>query len=259
MAIKWAKVIIVTSVKGGVGKTSTVLNLAGIYAGMDKKVLVIDMDLSSSTIALSLNLDVKKDLFYLAEDINNNRFSNVEDYLIKYSDNINILAAPKDPRLENKISSRYLKLILGKVNSVYDVIILDTIHHMSKYTLTCMDNSDWILYLMSNDPYDLKNMKSMISILKDMGKTNYKVVLNESINHNNKIFTKYDIRNIIKNEIDFVIPSSFYIKNYHKYIIDGKIVTMDSKVRVVNKKAIEVFNDLAKSLLEDNTDVKDKK
>ena len=168
MAIKKAKVITITSVKGGVGKTTTVLNLAGVYASMGKKVLIIDMDLSSGAIALSLNLDVQKDLFYLAEDLNNGRFQDIENYLLHYSDKIDVLASPKDPRLENRISSDYLNLILGKVVSMYDVILMDTIHHMSLHTLNCMDHSDWIVYLMSNDPMDLKNMKSMISVLKNM-------------------------------------------------------------------------------------------
>ena len=38
------KVITVSSVKGGVGKTTMVLNLAGIYCGLNKKVLIIDLD-----------------------------------------------------------------------------------------------------------------------------------------------------------------------------------------------------------------------
>ncbi|HIT11805.1 MAG TPA: ParA family protein [Candidatus Pelethosoma merdigallinarum] len=252
MAIKKAKVITITSTKGGVGKTTTVLNLAGMYATMKKKVLIIDMDLSSSAIALSLNLEVSKDLFYLSEDIENGRFKEISDYLLHYQEHIDILAAPRDPRLESKISSDYLPLILGKVISMYDVILMDTIHHMSLHTLNAMDHSDWIVYLLSNDPMDLKNMKSMVAILKDMNRTNFKIVLNESIDHRTHYFSKYDIKNIIKDNIDYTIPSSFYIKNIHRYLLDGKIPTLDSKFRLGNKKGMDHFKKLALSLLKDD-------
>ena len=54
--MKRAKVITITSVKGGVGKTTTLLSLAGIYAISGKKVLIIDADLYSSSISLCLDL-----------------------------------------------------------------------------------------------------------------------------------------------------------------------------------------------------------
>lgn len=256
MAIKKAKIITVTSVKGGVGKTTTVLNLAGTYAKMNKKVLVIDYDLSNSAIALSLNLDVTKDIFYLSEDLNNNRFGQIENYILNYTNNIDVLAAPKDPRLENKIGVRYLPLILGKVNTLYDVVLIDTTHHMGIHTLTCMDNSDWIIYVMSNDPMDIKNMKSMVYILKDMGRDNFKIILNESIDHRTHFFSKYDIKNIMKDNIDYTIPRDFYLKNIHRYVLDGKILTLDSKLRLKNKKTMSHFDKLATSLLKDPVDSK---
>ncbi len=249
MAIKKAKVITVTSVKGGVGKTTTLLNLAGTYAMMGKKVLIIDYDLSSSSVALSLNLDVSKDIFYLSEDLNNNRFHRIEDYLISYQEHIDVLAAPKDPRLENKIATRYLSLILGKVNTLYDVVLIDTTHHMGKHTLTAMDHSDWLVYVISNDPTDVKNMKSMVSILKDMKKDNFKIVLNESIDRRTNYLSKYDIKNIMKDNIDYTIPANFYLKNIHRYVLDGKILTLDSKLQLTQKKAMKHFKKIADALL----------
>ena len=50
----------------------------------------------------------------------------------------------------------------------YDVIIIDTNHILSEMNLVVMDASDMILYVISNDPVDIKNMKTMVSILKDM-------------------------------------------------------------------------------------------
>ena len=55
MAIKKGKSFCVFSAKGGVGKTTTVLNLAGTYEKLNKKVLIIDLDLSGGSIAVALN------------------------------------------------------------------------------------------------------------------------------------------------------------------------------------------------------------
>ena len=66
MPIKEAKLITIASVRGGTGKTTTALNLAATYSLMNKKVLILDYDLYSGGIALSLNVDINSDLYKLA-------------------------------------------------------------------------------------------------------------------------------------------------------------------------------------------------
>ena len=114
-----------------------------------------------------------------------------------------------------------------------------------------MDASDEILYIVTNDPMDLKNMRSMVSIYNDMDKENYKVILNESVSKNKNYFTSYDIKHIMNHSIDYTIPSSFYIRNIEKYIMDGKILTLDKKICATNKKAIGNFEKIADALLND--------
>ena len=50
MALKQAKVITVTSVKGGTGKTTFTLSLAGILANKNLKTIIVDMDLHSGVL-----------------------------------------------------------------------------------------------------------------------------------------------------------------------------------------------------------------
>ena len=82
------KIITITSRKGGVGKTTTLLNLAGIYGNLEKKVLIMDLDLYSSSISVSLNLNKEKTIYNMVLDITNNKFTEVKDYMIKYNDYI---------------------------------------------------------------------------------------------------------------------------------------------------------------------------
>ena len=80
-----AKIITIFSCKGGVGKTTTLINLAGIYSLMDKKVLIMDLDLNSGGIAASLNVDVNKTIYNVVDDMGNNRFDGIENYVSKYN------------------------------------------------------------------------------------------------------------------------------------------------------------------------------
>ena len=252
MALNKAKVITVTSVKGGVGKTTTVLNLAGIYSKMKKKILVVDLDFYSGDITASLNIKYINDIYNMFEDLNNNRFNSFDDYVVEYDEYISVLSAPKDPRHARKITSKVLDLILYKASLKYDLILIDTNHILTDINLFAFDYSDKIVYLINNDSMNLKNMKTMVSILNDMGKKNYRIILNESNYKGKNYYNKYDIKNIINKNVNYIIPSSFYIKNIDKYIIDGEILTLNDKIYKKYKRAIKVYEMIASDLMKES-------
>lgn len=252
MALNKAKVFTITSVKGGVGKTTTLLNLAGIYSRLEKKVLVVDLDFYSGDVAATLNINYNTDIYNLFEDLNNNKFTTLEDYVANYNDHISVLPAPKDPRYARKISSNVLNLILYKASMKYDVILIDTNHILTDINLFALDFSDQILYIINNDSMNLKNMKTIVSILNDMNKSNYKIILNESNTRGKNYYNKYDIKNIINKNVNYIIPDKFYIRNFDKYVIEGKILTLDDKIYNINKGAMKIYNLIAKDLLKES-------
>lgn len=251
MKTKAAKIITVFSCKGGVGKTTTTLNLAGIYSLMNLKVLVIDLDLNSGGIAVSLNVKNEKNIYNLVDDIGNNRYNQIDDYVAKYNDNIYVLAAPSDPRNALKIDSKYISLIINSCIYKYDVILVDTSHNLSPISLSAIDKSDNVLFMITNDPVDLKNARSMIAIFKDTENSNYKVVFNSSKDTGKDYFSLFDIRGIIKHNIDYTIDHSFYIKDIDKYVIDGEILTLNKKIRALKRPDVMKLTKLATALIED--------
>ncbi len=170
------KVITVSSVKGGVGKTTMVLNLAGIYCGLNKKVLIIDLDLYSGGVAVSLNVKNDKDIYMMIDSMANNRFTELKKYVTTYNKNIDVLACPKDPRMGAKVSGRYIPVIFDLAKKEYDVVLVDTYHILDEINLTALDYSYMTLFIITNDIVDLKNMKSLISIFKDTDKKNYLIL-----------------------------------------------------------------------------------
>lgn len=249
MAIKQADVLTITSVKGGTGKTTNVLNIAGILSSIGKSVLIIDLDLYTGGVACSLNIDNDKDLFLLVNDMSNNKFDYLENYIVKYNDKIDVIPAPKDPRDASKISAKYLNVVLAKAKMKYDIVLIDTNHLLTDNNLVILDNSDIILYFISNDPIDLKNMKSMISIFRDMEVDNYRIILNNSLSRGRNFFNNYDIKTVINSKIDYILPSSLYEKNIDRYVMNGQIITLDKKYLNNHKKEIVSYQVFLESLL----------
>ena len=250
MAIKKGKVVAITSVKGGTGKTTTVLNIAGILASEKKKTLIIDGDLYNGGIAISLDVEFEKDLYLLINDMSTSHFDYLETYIKSYNDYIDILASPKDPRDASKIESKFLHILLAKARMRYDVILIDLNHVMDSNNLTFLDEADLIYYVITNDLVDIKGIKTMIAIYSDMDKTNYRIILNDAKDKLKQTFSKTDVKNIIKDDINYIIPSSFYMSDINSYALKGNIITANKGIRRKYKKAINVFENIVEEILD---------
>ena len=84
-------------------------------------------------------------------------------------------------------------------------------------------------------------MRSMINIFKVAGKTNYKVLLNESTNPYKNYYSLYDIKKMIGTGVDYNLTSKFFMKNYDSLVFDGSIITLDKKFSKYYPKANKVF------------------
>ena len=175
---KNGKIISISSVKGGVGKTTMAINLAGVYYTMGKKVLIIDADFYSGGVSVWLDIRNKKDIYTMINSIANNMYTNIDDYVTSYNNGIDILSSPRDPRSAIHIESKYIPVIFDFARRNYDVIIVDTNHIMNETNLMILDNSYMSLFMVTNDLLDVKNTKSFLNIFKETDKSNFLLCLN---------------------------------------------------------------------------------
>lgn len=250
MKTKEGKIITVMSCKGGVGKTITTLNLAAMYSTLEYKVLVIDLDIYGGAVATYVNSSCDRTLYNLVDDLSNNRYQDIHNYLFEYNSNISILAAPKDPRQANRIEAKYLNIILNTAISHFDVVLIDTCNALNELNLLTLDTSDSILHIFTNDPFDLKNTASFVSIVKDTNISNYFLLLNESIDFEKNYYSKFEIRTILKNNIDFTFSKSMHVKGIDQFILQGKILMLNDDLHFINKNDFVKLKDMALTLLE---------
>ena len=251
MANRNGKIISISSVKGGVGKTTMAINLAGIYYMMKKKVLLIDADFFGGGISTWLDSKNQKDIYMMMDSISNNRYTSIRDYVVSYNSGIDVLASPKDPRNALKIESKYIPIIFEFAKREYDIILVDTNHIMNEINLMILDHVNTSLFIITNDLLDLKNSKSFLSILKETGKTNFIVCLNCSRDTGKDYLSLFDIRNILKCNINYTLPSSFYIKNIDKYVLDGEILTLNRKINRFHGGDINRLKMIANELIKE--------
>ena len=194
MELKNGRTICVSSCKGGVGKTLTVLNLAGIYHLLDKKVLLIDLDLYSGAIALSLNVEVKNYVYDLIYDLKNSNYESFDNYITSFNEHIDVLPCPINIKRLFDSKYEYIEHILTYAKTKYDVILIDTTHYLNELNLLLHDICDLTVLIITNDLFDLKSTKNMLNVFREIKKTNYRVILNEAVDISKRYFTHYDIK-----------------------------------------------------------------
>lgn len=249
MKLKKGKSMCVFSAKGGVGKTINVINLAGIFQQLDKKVLIIDLDLYGGSIANALNKKYDYSIFNLVEDLSYNRFDDFGKYVVKVTTHIDVLCAPKDPRDASKIEIKYIEEIINNAVFSYDVVLVDTNHALTDFNLMALSVVDQINFITTNDPLDLKNLKSLITIFKDYDIKNYKIILNNSRDPFKNYFSMYDIKNILGENISYTLSNELFLKDIEKRIMNGDIISLDKRFASVMSKDYKVYVLMATDLM----------
>lgn len=244
------KTICVFSPKGGTGKTTLVSSLGAVASLMGKKVLLVDADIFNGTLSMFINEEINKTLFNLTDDLYNNRYKSITDYVYKYNENIDILCAPKDPRQGSKIESNYIDIIVERACNSYDIVVVDTYTNLDEFTVSVLDISDMIFFVINNDMFTLKNMKNVISIFTDNNIDNYRIILNSSIDYKYPYFTASEMKKIIGTNIDYTISKDFFMKEFTSYIFDSKIPLLESNNMKKFKKDINNIELMIKDALE---------
>ena len=196
-----ARVISVVNQKGGVGKTTTAVNLATIFAVMDKKVLIIDIDSQGNT---SSGLGIKQterkitsyNVFIGLNSIRDAILATEVPNLSIVSANTNLAAIELDLiHLKN-----YENILLEKLEEIkndFDYIIIDCPPSLGLITLNALVACDEVLIPMLCDFYSLEGLSHLLKTVEIIEKK-----MNPGIKIGGILFTMYDKRNKLTEQVE---------------------------------------------------------
>ena len=193
------KIIAVANQKGGVGKTTTTVNMSSMLAKKGKKIILIDADpQGNATSGLGVEKDDVKSLY----DVLVNEVK-VEDTLIETSvKNLkicpsNIDLAGAEVELVSLMSREYrLKEQLDDVKDKYDYIFIDCPPSLGLITLNAFTAADSVLIPVQCEFYALEGLGQLINTINLVKKH-----LNKSLEIEGAVLTMYDIRTNLSNQV----------------------------------------------------------
>lgn len=210
------KIISVANQKGGVGKTTTTVNLCTILAKKGKKVLLIDADPQGNATS---GLGVEKDVELSTYDILVNEATLKETCISTAIKNLdvcpsNISLAGAEVELVSMMSrEQRLKEKLEEIKEKYDYILIDCPPSLGLITLNAFTASNSVLIPVQCEYFALEGLGQLLNTVNLVKKH-----LNKNIEIEGALLTMYDIRTNLSNQVVKEVKKYFEDKVYKTII-----------------------------------------
>ena len=211
------RVIAVANQKGGVGKTTTSINLAASLAAMQRKVLVVDLDAQGNA-TMGLGVD-KGSIRRTGCDMLLNK-ATLTDVMVALPDfklalipsNSDMTAAEVGLR-GRKGGELALREALVEARNVFDYVVIDCPPALSMLTVNALAACDGVLIPMQCEYYALEGLTALVDTIKKV-----RAVINPALEIEGILRTMYDPRNRLSGEVSDQLAAHFSDRLYRTII-----------------------------------------
>lgn len=177
-----SRVITVCSPKGGIGRSSFTTNLSVAFAKKGKQVAVIDANTQFGDIAMYFNEKPKKTIYDWVKEAYGRSHYTINQYMTKHDSGVSIMAAPQRPEFFEGIFEEHMKTAIEEAKKIFDVVLIDMPSYLSEIHMSCLDQTDEILLLITNDLPVIRTSKLYLETLDTINlKDKAKVIVNKSV------------------------------------------------------------------------------
>ena len=252
------KIIAIANQKGGVGKTTTTVNLAASLGVLEKKVLLIDADpQANASSGLGIDVDsVENGSYQLFEHT-----ATAEQCIVSANTpNVDIIPAHIDLvaieiELVDKENREYmLKQAITHLKSAYDYILIDCAPSLGLLTLNALTSADAVIIPIQCEYFALEGLGKLLNTIKSVQK-----VHNEALDIEGLLLTMYDSRLRLSNQVVEEVQKHFNNMVFKTIIqrnvklgeapsFGESIINYD-----VNSRGASNYLSLAKEIIDKNT------
>lgn len=194
------KVISIANQKGGVGKTTTAINLAASLAAIEHPTLVIDIDPQSNTTS-GLGIDSKTvtnsiyEVMIGSADVAESIRQTELDFLDLIPAHINLVGAEIE-MIDREERERILKKAIADVRERYDFVIIDCPPSLGLLTINALTSSDSIVIPVQCEYFALEGLGQLLNTIKIVRQH-----LNPELDIEGVLLTMYDNRTRLSNQV----------------------------------------------------------